>query len=542
VVIEERNPSGTWRLAMTARLFALCFALTSVSAFAATNPAFFANGVNPSSGVQGNTIFRWTTAAKNADGSPIAMVLHIVSANSGDVPFAMAFDGGSTTGGAYFHFDKTLSYSGQYQYYFVATTNAGGSMRYPLFSGTFAGPISTAALPDLIGSWMNTLPSVVVSGQPVVLQGQVMNAGSGAAGASRSQFVVSSSPSHSGAAGVGAIISIPSLAPGASSSVVSATWWPPATGVYYVSLRADCDNQITESSETNNDYQPWRTITAGNPIATSDRYKIGVVLISAPALSPDPMPAYQAYLDQLVRDVASSKPHRQRGATTVDLVVQMEVRWNQTQSTVGATDFEWHNRFANECRKRGIRWTPLLSTHYVPAFIKTLYAKDQLKAVAPISFDPYQFSNLYLKHAPSSTIWRNDAADWAAQFVRYMAAHGQLGPNGVIDEILVGNELMFPSTNTAGGVLTSKDDSSVARWNVLNTGQAFPMTFSDAFRDFRGRELGFMLRDMLTRVKSELSAAGHGEVLASTKFVPYKFYRTVQWVHGRRCRNCRCCR
>lgn len=493
---------------------------------AATNPVFTgAYAVSPTSGIVTGTTFRWTTSAKNADGSPIIMTVHIVNPNNEDVAFAMNFSGGSTAGGANFYKDKTLSYAGLYRYYFVAASNAGGQARYPAY-GTFSGPTSTQPLPDLISSWLN-VPIVAVSGQPVVLQGQVMNAGSATAGASTAQFMLSASPSHSNATGIGAAMSVPSLGSGASSGVLSTTWWPPSTGVYYVTLRADRANQIAESNESNNDYSAWSTLTAGDPIASGGSYKIGVVLISAPALTSDAMTKYMTYLDQLKRDVASGKPHRQRGNTTADFVVQLEVRWDQTQPSSGVTAFDWYDRFATECRLRGIRWTPLLSTHYVPGYIKTLYAKDQLKIVAASSlFDPYQYPNLYLKHGPSSTLWRNDAADWAAQFVRYMAARGHLGPNGVIDEILIGNELMFPSTGTGGSPLTSQDDSSVARWKALNPQLAYPTSFTDVFRDFRGRELGRMLQDLITRVKNELAAATHGEVGVSTKLVPYKFFRT----------------
>ncbi|HEX8408355.1 MAG TPA: CARDB domain-containing protein, partial [Thermoanaerobaculia bacterium] len=448
-------------------------------------------------------MFRWTSSAKNADGSPITMILHIVNPSGADVVFYMAYNSGTTTGGANFSYDKTLTGTGMYQYYFVAQTSAGGYTRYPA-TYNLSGPRSDPpAAADFIGSWLN-VRQYAVAGQAVTLEGQVMNVGGLTAGASYAQFVVSSmntTGAHTDQRAIGGAMYVGALAPNASSPRLTATWVPDQTGVFYVSLVGDWYNGVAESNEANNAYTPWPQVTTVAPIQTAGDHKVGLVFISPPALDSDPvngtyMGRYRTYLNEVLQQVAAGRPSRVSGSKSVRLAVQLEVRWEHTETCEGCFNFAWYDQFAAECRARGIRWTPLLSTHYMPSFYRTRYAGDALKAVSGAAYDPFAVADQYLKHGPGSAIWQGEAARWTREFVRYMSMRGHLGPNGVIDEILVGNELIFPTAT-----LTSSDNASLSQWSQLYPGTPYPTSWTPTFMTFRGNALGSMLAGLVATVK-----------------------------------------
>jgi murein DD-endopeptidase MepM/ murein hydrolase activator NlpD len=110
----------------------------TVTATSVTNPALTSQSVNPT---YGSGPFAYKVWASNADGQPINMTLHIINPKQADVPFAMDYDRhGTTTGGTWFNYSKpSMSYCGNYQYYFLATTTAGGWTRFPQ-SGFFSSP------------------------------------------------------------------------------------------------------------------------------------------------------------------------------------------------------------------------------------------------------------------------------------------------------------------------------------------------------------------------------------------------------------------
>jgi hypothetical protein len=247
--------------------------------------------------------------------------------------------------------------------------------------------------------------------------------------------------------------------------------------------------------------------------AANEKYKVGVVLYGDPGDST--LAGTESRLRQIIQEVAGNRPVRVGGGREVRLVVQLEVPWNGTDTY----DFWWYQQFARLCERLQVKWTPLLSPHYVPPTIANWYAGDRVTDMNGNTVDPP-----FLKFSPSSPVWGGETAQWVEAFIRAMQNDGGInhfGPNAAIDEILVGNEMQYPTYT-----LTSRDPRMVQQWHLkYGTGTAYPTTFTTTFRNFRAEQLSYAINSMVARARSTFDSLGLSSIGISSKLYPYTFPR-----------------
>lgn len=250
----------------------------------------------------------------------------------------------------------------------------------------------------------------------------------------------------------------------------------------------------------------------------AEKYKIGVVLYRNGMSIGD----IAVVLDSIKRDIANSRPVRTgSNGREVRLVVQMDVGWAETEPSRGAYDFQWLKEFARLCESKGIKWTPLLSAHYVPAWAYSSYDAQRLRNMqGQIVADD---SNPFLKFSPSSSVWGLETRAWIRAFIDAMAYDGAYNHfvNGAIDELLIGNEMMYPSA-----MLTSKDSASQQKWRDRYGTTAFPTTFTTTYQTFRAEELSYAITAIVKAATDRLREIGMSQVGVSSKLYPFYFPRS----------------
>lgn len=259
---------------------------------------------------------------------------------------------------------------------------------------------------------------------------------------------------------------------------------------------------------------PSTQACATTQYATIAKYKVGVVLYGGE--SDSSLVLTRGRLNDIIREVANYRPTRSANGREVRLVVQLEVPWNQTDDH----DFWWYQQFARLCKELDVKWTPLLSPHYVPASIDQWYSGDKVTNMSGQVVDP-----TFLKFSPSSQVWGAETAQWVEAFVRAMqndAGVNHFGPNGPIDEILVANEMQYP-----GGYLTSRDPRSIEKWHLqYGSATAYPTTLTTTFRNFRAEQLSYAINAMMARARQTLDGLGLSTIGISSKLYPYNFPRS----------------
>jgi subtilase family serine protease len=121
--------------------------------------------------------------------------------------------------------------------------------------------------PDLIVS-STSAPGTVVAGTTVTVTDTVINQGAGAAAATSTRFYLSTNPSLDGGdVRLDAGRAVAPVNAGASSTGSTAVTIPAATtpALYYLLIKADGDNGVPESYETNNITVRTMWITAAAP-------------------------------------------------------------------------------------------------------------------------------------------------------------------------------------------------------------------------------------------------------------------------------------
>jgi subtilase family serine protease len=122
--------------------------------------------------------------------------------------------------------------------------------------------------PDLILS-STIVPGVAGAGVALIVSDTVKNQGSGAAGASTTSFYLSTNFALDGNDVLLGSRSVPALATSATSAASTALVIPAetVTGTYYVLVRADANDDVIESAETNN--ISWGTTRVGPDLTVS---------------------------------------------------------------------------------------------------------------------------------------------------------------------------------------------------------------------------------------------------------------------------------
>ncbi len=124
----------------------------------------------------------------------------------------------------------------------------------PTPTGTVAPTLTpTPSLPDLVVSSVNA-PSKGRAGQTIKVSDTTLNSGTGPAAASTTRYYLSSNATLDGGDPALGSRPVPALPPGSSSKGSVNVTIPSGTprGLYYVIAKADADNAIPESDESNN--------------------------------------------------------------------------------------------------------------------------------------------------------------------------------------------------------------------------------------------------------------------------------------------------
>lgn len=123
---------------------------------------------------------------------------------------------------------------------------------------------------DLVVSTISTPVTKAAAGSSIVITETVTNQGGGDAAASVTRFYLSAD----GSLGAGDVLmdgsrDVPALPPGASSAGSTSVIIPPgsAAGTFYIAAKADADNAVTETQETNN--TRFRSISIGPDLTIS---------------------------------------------------------------------------------------------------------------------------------------------------------------------------------------------------------------------------------------------------------------------------------
>lgn len=347
-----------------------------------------------------------------------------------------------------------------------------------------AGPMTVSvASPDFLASWQS-VATVVNPGSALVLQGQVKNAGAGAAPSSTASFVYSTSavPTAANSIRIGSALAVGPLGAGASSPALTTTWTVPSSlggTTIYVALLADSGSAVAEANEANNVYTPATAVRVGAIIGPLLEVKIGVVAWIDTLTATQ----QQAVVEQIVREVGGGQSVLTGNGRKAMLVITAEMRWDATQPTrSSAGDFSRYVQFAKICRDRGVHFTPQFSPHNLPDWVKQDYARD---LQTPPGFLPL---------AVSSFAWKTPAQSWIRRGIDAFAAEHLFDVGGPIDEVFVGNEIHFEKN--------AANDADAAR---------------------RAGELATMIAGLVDAARQELDLQRASRIGVGSKLLSYLF-------------------
>ncbi|WP_405206158.1 T9SS type A sorting domain-containing protein [Aquimarina sp. LLG6339-5] len=277
-------------------------------------------------------------------------------------------------------------------------------------------------------------------------------------------------------------------------------------------------------------YQNPLNITIVKPILTEERFKLGVVLF-------DRGSNVESDIEAMITSIASNKPHRELGNKKLDLVIQLDVSWAITEPYENTYNFNKYLEIAEICKRKGIKWTPLLAVHYIPNWARNKYNNDILRDpngnIIPIDDTPF------LRFSPSSRIWSLETKEWIEKFIETLQSY--IGLDNVIEEILVGNEMMYPAFNIQeeNPYLYSNDVATVNTWEMQhnidlssfnNVEEIFPQPYTQTtvLQEFRANELSYAIASMTNAAMEKLDVLGKQKVGVSSKLFPY-FFPHNEW-------------
>jgi hypothetical protein len=260
--------------------------------------------------------------------------------------------------------------------------------------------------------------------------------------------------------------------------------------------------------------------------AMAKDYKLGVVLF--------PNYNIEQNLDDIKSEIARDDVYREKNGDTLQLVVQSEISWSETNPSQGKYNFNKFVNFAKECKKRGIKWTPLFSPHYVPSWAMTKYHNDRITDKHGNIIYDYAF----LKFSPSSEIWDNEIKKWIEKGLEVLAPYIGNGKDKTISEILVTNEMAYPAgglnygDDSSQSKITTYDDATIKAWNKRYSSRygEIPRNIiyesiyrRDAFFQFRAEELAYCLNRLKSYTENKLKSLGKYNIPVSYKMTPYAF-------------------
>lgn len=357
----------------------------------------------------------------------------------------------------------------------------------------------TVTMPDEVVSYQSFVTNPA-AGAAMALGGQVLNVGNATAGASTAVFAYSTSPSMTGSTKIGSPMSVGALAPNGSSPLLQTTWTVPtalAGTTIYIAMLADSNGNVAESNEANNFFTPAREVhIAGTPVAGPLlEIQIGAVAWLHVQLGPNQFrrmtPAeLRSMLSTFVAEVGNGMTTLTGNGRKVTLVISLEIPWNETEPTQGNYDFGAFVDVARACTDQKIRFSPQLSPHYLPDWVKKAYAADAL----PGRFLPLR---------PTSLAWEPNngpAVRWIRAAISALA-NDTNGTNhfafgGPIDTVLVGNEIQFEKS---------------------------PAAASPAAAATRATQLATMIVGLLNAAKDQLDHVGGQNIAVASKLYPYMF-------------------
>jgi len=256
-------------------------------------------------------------------------------------------------------------------------------------------------------------------------------------------------------------------------------------------------------------------------------YKLGVVLFANKSnMGQD--------LDEIKSSIASNDVYREKNGDTLQLVVQSEISWHDTNPDKGRYDFSKFINYAEELKKRGIKWTPLFSPHYVPEWAYRKYHNDRITDKHGNIIENYAF----LKFSPSSKVWDNEIKKWIEKGLEALAPYIGKEKDKTISEVFVTNEMAYPAGGLRFGDDNSKskistyDDATINNWNkrYANKYGDIPRNLTrehserrNAFFQFRAEELAYCLNRLKSYSENKLKKLGKYNIPVSYKMTPYAF-------------------
>jgi subtilase family serine protease len=137
-------------------------------------------------------------------------------------------------------------------YYVLAKADGGGAVAETQEGNNVKFNVAMKVGPDLIES--SVIPAVAGAGAALAVSDTVKNQGTGGAGPSTTAFYLSANSTLDTGDQLLGTRAVPALAAGATSVASTSVTVPvgTATGTYYVIVKADVNNDVIESTETNN--------------------------------------------------------------------------------------------------------------------------------------------------------------------------------------------------------------------------------------------------------------------------------------------------
>lgn len=267
-------------------------------------------------------------------------------------------------------------------------------------------------------------------------------------------------------------------------------------------------------------------------------YKLGVVLFPTASIDSD--------LDRIKNEIAKGDVYREFNGDTLQLVVQLQIPWNETNSAENVYDFSKYKQIAEKMKARGIKWTPLFPIHHTPNWVLNKYSSDLMKNKHSQLPSDGKYGN-FLDFSPSSSVWRNEAHKWIQKGIEELSNYIGVDKNSTISELFITNESMYRrgglsygdaidlTMNTNDSVITTYDNTTINKWNNSSYGKKYgsiPRNISynmdsesriNAFLRFRSEELAYMLSDLRNSAKSKLIQLNKQSIPVTWKLTPYVF-------------------
>lgn len=229
-------------------------------------------------------------------------------------------------------------------------------------------------------------------------------------------------------------------------------------------------------------------------------------------------------IQKIIADTFGNTTYIEGKNYDVQLVLQTDVGWRDSNPAYGEYNFSWYLQFAELLKKYNIEWTPLLSYHYWPHWVVE-------QAVQDFGHDPRmrdENGNVtggnFLPLSPSSPVWATYASDWTKKameaFKPYMGT--------TIKVIFLGNEVMY------GLKPESYDSYTLQRWKEIKGDESAELPKGmESKKDhqlFRSNEWENMFCTLFKAARSVLNPELN--VKFGTKLVPYAI--TSAWIlkHG----------